>query len=89
MLLTLVLVWAAVFLLAFVDRLRGTSLRFFGGGRYHVPRLPSLAWWQHAIRVPYYALVLLSLTFFYIAIFPPMFVVDLPRRLRERSSLKT
>ena len=53
----LAIIWSAVFLLALIDRLRGATLRFFGGGRYHLPDLPALRWWQHMIRLPLYILV--------------------------------
>jgi hypothetical protein len=85
----LMLVWLAVFLLAFIDRLRGSSLSFFTGGRYHLPRFPAVPWWQHVLRSLLYVVALLSLVFFCIAIVPPMFIVDLPRRLRDRASAKT
>lgn|SRR5258708_39693865 len=77
--------WPAVFVVVLLDRLRGRSVpRFFGGGRHHFPKLPPLPWWHHLIRLPLYSVVILVLALGCILFLAPMFVVELPARLRAR-----
>jgi hypothetical protein len=64
--------WPAVLVVFFLDRIRGRSVpRFFGGGRYHVPKLPPLPWWQYLFRLPVYCLVVLALSVCWLVILPP------------------
>ena len=58
----LILAWAAVFVVVFIDKLRGrTPPRFFGGGHCHVPKPNPLVWWKHLLLSPIYCVLILLL----------------------------
>jgi hypothetical protein len=79
------LAWAAVFVVVFIDKLRGRSVpRFLGCGRYHVPKPRPLAWWQHLLLSPVYCLFILLMSLLWLFFFPPMFIIELPARLKAR-----
>ena len=82
----LVLAWAAVFVVVFIDRLRGhSSPRFFGGsGRHHFPNRRPLAWWQHVLLSPVYLIFFTLMALLWLFFAPPMFIVELPARLKAR-----
>ena len=81
----LILVWAAVFVVVFIDKLRGrTNPRFFGKGRYHLPKARPLAWWKHLLLTPFYCIFILLMALVWLFLIPPMFLIELPARLKAR-----
>jgi len=88
MLMVLAIAWSAGFLLVCNDRIRGASSRFFCGRHYHIPHLPPLRWCHHAIRLPLYVVAIAGLLLFCVLILPPIFVVEVPPRLRRKALTK-
>ena len=87
-LMVLAIAWSAGFLLVCNDRIRGASSRFFCGRHYHIPHLPPLRWWHHAIRLPFYVVAIAGLLLFCVLILPPIFVVEVPPCLRRKALTK-
>jgi hypothetical protein len=84
----LAIVWPAVFVVVLIDKLRGTSMgSFFTGGRYHLPKnLRPLSWQQHLIRLPLYCVIVPAFAMCLLFLLPPLYVIELPGRLRARFS---
>ena len=81
------IIWPAVFVLVFLDRLRGSSMSFFGGGRYHLPKIwRPLSWQRHLIRLPYYCVCIPAFALCCLFIFPPLYMVELGTKLLARIS---
>lgn len=70
--------WLAVFVCVFVDHRRGTTLRFFSGGKssHGLARLPPRAWWQNLILMPVACILLPIFGVCWLIIVPPMFVME-------------
>jgi len=86
---TLAIGWTAVFVVVFLDRLRGRGVppSFFRGGRYHLPKnLRSLSWHQHLIRLPLYCVGIPAFALCCLIILPPLYVIDLGGKFRAKCS---
>ena len=80
------IMWPAVFVVVLIDKLRGRSMPSFfgGGGRHHFLNRRPLAWWQHVLLSPVYLLGLAFIALLWLFFAPPMFIIELPARLKAR-----
>jgi hypothetical protein len=81
------IVWLGVFVIALFGRIRGRSAVSFTVKDIrllHCPQLP-LPWW-HWVRLLFYCSAFLLFIWGCVLILPPMFVIELPARLKARCS---
>lgn len=77
------LVWPAVFICALSDKLRGyQAVDFTEGDKYEPPPGKPMAWWQHVLLSPLYALFLLLMVVLVILFVPPLVVLGCASKLK-------
>ena len=83
------IVWPAVFLGVYLERHRRRFMpRFLGDVRCYLPKQQRVVWWRGLPRLPLSCVFMFYVALVNFLILPPMFIVELPARLRARAAAR-